>query len=107
MPRVGAAIFVFLLIALLAIGGIVLVNEVGPSLVHGTMAQHNSGKIVKIGPGRDFLLETGTQQKIHFTCSARCLTQLNHMQRHLTEKANTDVYYILGMNNTLVAIDVD
>jgi hypothetical protein len=106
-PRVGAAIFVFTLIAVLAVVGIGLVNGVGPLLVHGAAVQHNSGKIVNIGPSKDFVLQTPTQQKLHFTCTERCLTELSHMQRHLTEKANTDVYYIQGMNDTLVAIDVD
>jgi hypothetical protein len=43
---------------------------------------------------------------MHFTCTERCMTELQHIQRHIHEHAPTDVYY-KSENNTHAAVDVD
>jgi hypothetical protein len=107
VTRFAAAVVVFLLIgslALVCVGGIALV---GPMFAHGDNVAHADGKIVSIGPGRNFVLNTASGQHLVFQCTDRCRASLEHMQRHLHEYAHTDVYYIQGPNNSLMALDVD
>ena len=106
-PRLTAALFVLVLIGMLAavcIGGLMLF---GPMLTHPNTVEHADGKIVAIGPGRDFVLKTATGMALHFQCSGSCSASLPHMQRHLHESAHTDVYYVAGAKHTLLAVDVD
>ena len=107
MPRFTAAVFVLLFIALLALAGIGLVGLGGPDLKHGSMTEHSDGTIIRINAGKDFTLRTASGQQIHFECGGSCPSQLSHMQRHLVEKAHTDVYFVREANNILMAIDVD
>ncbi|HLH63977.1 MAG TPA: hypothetical protein VKV20_20055 [Ktedonobacteraceae bacterium] len=111
-PRFTAALFVFLLIggiALLSVGGIA---TLGPMLQHGDNVEHVNGKIVSIGPGMDFTLQTRTGRRLFFQCSQTCHASLGHLQRHMREQAPTDVYYVqqdcagkpCGL---LLAVDVD
>lgn len=111
-PRIAAALFVIVLIgslSLVCVGGIALL---GPSFDHGDNAEHMNGKIVSIGPGMDFVLQTATGRRIFFQCSDACHASLGHMQRHMREHAATDVYYIQqNCRGTpcglLLALDVD
>ena len=106
--RMTAAIFVVLLIGILAIVGIAGVAFIGPAMGHGTNVLHASGKVVEVGPGKNFvLLETSTKTKKAFTCGTDCRASVRHLQRHLKEGANTDVYYVLGANQELIAKDAD
>jgi hypothetical protein len=68
---------------------------------------HADGKIVSLGPGKDFVLETASGQRLVFDCSVQCRASLGHMQRHLREQAHTDVYFVQGPNNSLMALNVD
>ncbi len=106
-PRLSAAIFVLLLIGVLSLIGISGVMWIGPEIAHGTGVGHNDGQIISIGPNMDFVLLTASGQKVYFQCSGRCRGERNHMQRHLTEKAHTDVYYKQDANKNLIAVDVD
>jgi hypothetical protein len=106
-PRIAAAIFVFLLIGSLSLvcaGGIALV---GPMLIHGSDVEHVDGKIISIGPGKDFVLETASGLHLVFQCGDQCRASLGHMQRHLREHAHTDVYYKEGAGKHLMALNVD
>jgi hypothetical protein len=107
VPRFLAALCVFLLIGGLSLACILGVAWIGPTLGHGMGVYHASGEIVDIGPGRNFILESTTGQRMTFQCGTNCRASLGHMQRHLNEHAHTDVYYIDGPNQTLVALDVD
>ena len=111
-PRIAAAFFVLVLIgslSLVCVGGIALL---GPTFDHGDKTEHVNGKIVSIGPGMDFVLQTVKGRRISFQCSGTCHASLGHMQRHMREHAATDVYYIqqdcqgkpCGL---LLAVDVD
>lgn len=107
IPRIAAAICVVLLIGsigLLSIGAVALF---GPVMAHGNNNRHAAGLIVEIGPGENFILKTATGTSMSFECAAQCRASLGHMQRHLRERAHTDVYYIQGPGNTLMALDVD
>ncbi len=107
-PRMSAAVAVLLLIGIVSIAGIFAVMTIGPALAHGTSVQHMNGKIVQMtGPDRDFILRTPEGTGFHFECRATCRASAGHLERHLIEKANTDVYFQTGPNNTLLAIDVD
>lgn len=106
--RMAAAIFVILLIGVLALAGIVGVAVVGPRLGHGGNVLHTSGKVIEVGPGKNFVLqETSTGAKKTFTCGTDCRASARHLVRHLKEKANTDVYYVVGANQILIAKDAD
>jgi hypothetical protein len=106
-PRIAAAIFVFLLIGSLALACVVGVALIGPMFAHGDNVAHADGKIVSVGPGRNFVLDTGSGQHLVFQCMDQCLASLGHMQRHLREHAHTDVYYIQGPDKSLMALNVD
>jgi hypothetical protein len=106
-PRLFAALCVVLLIGGISLACIAGVALIGPALGHGENPQHAAGKIVEIGPGKDFMLETESGQQLFFQCSTGCRATLAHMQRHLNEHAHTDVYYIEGQGKTLMALDVD
>jgi len=104
-PRIAAAVFVLLLIGILAavcVGGFALF---APMLTYGNNAEHADGKIVSVGPGKDFVLKTATGTFLHFQCGSSCHSSLLHMQRH--EGAHTDVYYVAGAKNILLAVYVD
>ncbi len=106
-PRITAVFFVLILISIVSIVSIGGVAWIGPMLAHGTHVQHDNGKIVKIGPGTDFELKTPAGKIIAFQCRAQCRVSLGHLQRHLNEGANTDVYFTQGPDNTLLTLDVD
>ena len=106
-PRVAAAIFVFLLIgslSLVCVGSVALID---PAFLHGDNVAHADGKIISIGPGKDFVLVTSNGHHIFFQCMDQCLASLAHMQRHLREHALTDVYFIQGPGKILMALNVD
>ena len=107
MPRIAAVVFVFVLIGSLSLACIGAVAVFGPELVHGTNVTHEDGKIIEIGPGENFVLETASGKNVHFECGSQCRASLGHMQRHLREHAHTDVYYRRGPHGNLMALDVD
>ena len=107
LPRFKAALFVVLLIGSIALVVIVGAALVEPALVHGNNVVHTNGKIVSIGPNRNFVLETPAGLRLSFLCGTQCRASLGHMQRHLREHANTDVYFVQGPNASLMALDVD
>jgi hypothetical protein len=106
-PRVAAAIFVFLFIGSLSLVWVGAVALIGPVFSHGDNVAHADGRIVSIGPDRDFVLETANRQHLVFQCTDQCRASLGHMQRHLREHAHTDVYYVQGPNNSLMVLNVD
>lgn len=106
-PRLLAVFAVLLLIGICSLTGILGIAFIGPVLGHGTHVDHAAGQIVALGPGRDFVLLTAKGQRLVFRCEVKCRASLEHMRRHLLERAHTDVYYIEGAGKTLVALDVD
>ena len=106
-PRLLAILGVTLLIGVLALTGIVGIALLGPALGHGENVDHASGTIANIGPGKDFTLRTTMGQLLKFQCGGECRASLAHLQRHHNEDAHTDVYYIEGADQTLMALDVD
>ena len=106
-PRGAAAIFVFLLIGSLSLVCVGAVALIGPMFSYGDNVAHADGKIVSIGPDRDFVLETTGGQPFVFQCTDQCRASLGHLQRHLREHAHTDVYYVQGPHNSLMAMNVD
>jgi hypothetical protein len=107
VPRVAAAIVVVALIGSIALACIGAVAIFGPTLAHGDNVDHVAGTIVAIGPGKDFVLQTASGQRLSFLCDEQCLASLGHMQRHLREHAHTDVYYLPGPDHSLMALNVD
>ena len=106
-PRIAAAIFVLLLVGMLAAAWVSGFALFGPMLTHGNNVEHADGKIVSIGPGNDFVLETAIGRSLHFQCGSQCHASLLHIQRHLREGAHTDVCYVEGSRNSLLAVNVD
>jgi hypothetical protein len=105
--RIGAAIFVLLLIGSLAFAGVAVAAWLGPMSAHGTNVMHVGGDVIHVGPGKNFVLETPTGKEMAFVCSTDCRASLRHLQRHLKEEAHTDVYYVQGPNHELLVVDVD
>lgn len=106
--RVTAALCVLGLIGFFTLIGILLINGWGPAMVYGQQAEHVGGKILNIeAQNQLFEFRTDSGQVMRFSCRQRCLSQLSHMQRHIAEKAHTDVYYTRNANNLFLAIDVD
>lgn len=106
-PRIRAAIFVLIIIGILSLAGITFVQWGGPILAHGRNVEHADGTIIHVGPGKNFVLRTATNQDLSFQCGNQCRASLGHLQRHLNEKAHTDVYFTQGNDNVLQVIDVD
>ena len=106
-PRIAAVIFVCLLIGSISLACVGTVALIGPMFSHGDNVVHADGKIVSIGPDKDFVLETASGHRFDFQCTDQCRASLGHMQRHLREHAHTDVYFIQGPNNSLMVLDVD
>jgi len=105
--RMGATIIVLLLVGGLAFTGVALASWLGPMSAHGTDVMHVGGKVTQVGPGKDFMFETDTNEKLAFVCGANCRASLRHLVRHVKEKAHTDVYYVPGPNRELLVVDVD
>jgi hypothetical protein len=81
-----------------------------PSFSYGAnegRVERVEGKIIAIGAGMDFVLETTSGQRMHFQCSNACTLLLPHIQRHLYEQADTFVFYVDGPHHSLLALDVD
>ncbi len=107
-PRMYAAMAVLLLIGVVSVVAIFAVMTIGPAMAHGTSVQHMNGKIVQMtGPDRDFILKTSNGKLYQFECRTTCRASAGHLERHIIEKAGTDVYFQPGPNNTLLVIDVD
>jgi hypothetical protein len=105
--RVTAAFWVLVLLGGLSLACIFSVALIAPALSHGQNVNHVAGKVMNLGPGRDFVLVTAQGRQLFFLCGTGCRASLAHLQRHQTEKANTDVYYTISPNQTLMAVDVD
>ncbi|GHO44201.1 hypothetical protein [Ktedonospora formicarum] len=106
------------LLVLLLMGGLIGIGVLGTQMVgnHFSQAnatQHAQGKIIKImGPEKDFQLLLADKRVLSFHCGTGCRASLSHMQRHLTEKATTDVYYLITpgqgkQGQQLQAVSVD
>ena len=107
LVRIAAAVFVVLLIGSIGLASIGVVALLGPTMAHGDNVEHANGQIVSIGPGENFILKTASGQQLSFECGAQCQASPGHMQRHMREHASTDVFYIEGPQNTLMALNVD
>lgn len=107
-PRLLAVLCVVMLIGVLSLVGILGIAFLGPTLGHGENVNHAAGTVAKIvGPGKNFVLKTADGQLLSFQCGSECRASLAHLERHYREHAHTDVYYIEGANQTLMALDVD
>ena len=105
--RIAAMLLVLALMGSLSLACIGVVAIGGPILAHGTNVEHADGKILNVGPGRDFWLQTATGKTLFFLCGDQCRASLGHLLRHKNERAHTDVYYIQGPGKNLMAVDVD
>lgn len=106
-PRLLAALCVVMLIGGISLLSIVGIAWAGPAISHGTHIEHAAGEIVALGPGKNFTLLTAKGQRLTFQCGSECRASLGHMQRHMSEQAHTDVFYIEGPKKSLMALDVD
>ena len=106
-PRITAAVFVLLLIGCFALVGIAGVALVGPRMTHSMMTDHDAGTIITIRSDMSFTLKTANGKQVSFQCSDHCKVAFSHIERHVHEKAHTDVYYVEEANNIFLALDVD
>jgi hypothetical protein len=109
-PRITAVIFLLLLIAGLSFVCLDTMNLLAPPHADSSHVEHVEGIIVQMGvnrSGMDFVLETANGQRMHFQCDNPCHASPWHIERHLQEHADTDVYYVEKPGNSLLAMDVD
>jgi len=105
--RIGAVIFVILVLGGLAWTGVVVTAWLGPMSAHGTNVMHVNGFVTNVGPGKDFTFVTDEGTKMSFKCNETCRASQRHLVRHVKEKAATDVYYIAGPKSEWLVIDAD
>lgn len=109
-PRITAILFLLLLVGSFSWLSINALSLLKPSFSYGANGgriERVEGKIVAIGAGKDFVLETTSGQRMHFQCSNACTPSLPHIQRQFHEQADTFVYYVNGPHHSLLALDVD
>ncbi|SRR5579875_1717922 len=106
-PRISAAIIIFVFLAAISLAVINGSSWAEGLAMHGNAVEHQHGKIESLGPGPTIVFKTDAGAILNLQCSARCLTELHHVQRHITEKAPTDLYYIENSSRNLVALDID
>ena len=105
--RIAAAFTLSAFLAFIIVVTILGMQSIGTQITHGNMVEHKHGTILsKSDIDNSLVFKTDSGQVMHFICSQRCLTQQEHMQRHIQEHAPTDVYY-KQENNTFAAVDVD
>lgn len=109
IPRMKAIIFTVLIIGIVSFAAIEVYALAMPMLDHGTIAQHDDGTVVSMNASNTVLtLKSAVSGKtVEFECGARCRSQIQHIRRHITEKAHTDVYFIQQGTGLPLAIDVD
>lgn len=108
--RMKAAVIVIVLIGGITLGCMELLIVMEPAVTSVRYADHVNGLVKHVdqnAQGLTFELQTSTGHVMSFTCEKECRATLGHLQRHIREKAKTDVYYIDGPNNSLIALDVD
>jgi hypothetical protein len=86
-----------------------IVGGVGELVVRGSGSEHVQGVIVQVTYQTETRLRVRTNEgeELTFICQKRCLEQVQHIERHLTNGASTDVYFVHGVSNELIAVDVD
>lgn len=105
--RISAAILIFVFLAAISLVVINGLSWAEGIAMHGSAVEHQHGKIESLGPGSTIIFKTDAGAILNLQCSARCLTELHHVQRHITENAPTDLYYIENASRNLVALDID
>jgi hypothetical protein len=110
--RMVAAAFVVVLLGVVVYAVIAGVAWAGPLYLRDARfanpaVMHVAGKVIKVGPGKDFVLEMSSGKTMTFQCGTDCQASLGHLERHMKEKANTDVYYEVGADGIFVATDAD
>lgn len=105
--RVSAFLTVVILIGLISLATIGITDVVGASITRGPNTSHLAGTITSMGPGQVFVLKTADAKLVTFQCTEKCISAEPHMQRHINERAHTDVYYVHAANGALIAVDVD
>jgi hypothetical protein len=105
--RVAAICTIIAIFLLFSIAVLLGIQSIGVQITHGSEVEHEHGVILsKSDVNTNLIFQTDSGQIIHFACEQRCLTELEHIQRHIDEHASTDVYY-KQENNIFVAVDVD
>ncbi|HTI13892.1 MAG TPA: hypothetical protein VL461_04870 [Dictyobacter sp.] len=108
ISRIAAFIAVIILIAVVSIAAFDVTHALGAEITHGPSVAHADGVIVSMNLNKNFVLKEANGVQQQFQCVDRCLMAQSHMQRHIREKAHTDIYYIRDKaNNELLAVDVD
>lgn len=117
-PRIVAIIVLFFLIGSLSLACIGVLNLMTPahssfgggSVGSAGQVEHVEGKVVWMavtGSGMDFVLETANGQSLRFHCDSDCRASPWHLERHMLEHAETDVFYVAAPRQSLRAVAVD
>ncbi len=110
-PRCTAILFLLLLIgglSLACIGTLSLISA--PPHPSSSNVEHVEGNIVQMEDrksGMEFELETANGQLMQFQCTDLCHASSWHLERHMQEHAETDIYYIVQPDHHLIALDAD
>lgn len=109
-PRLAAWLAAFIVIGVATVGGIYSLRAMSPSLPAGL--RHAHGTIIAVRDDDDtFELEAVTQSGksmlAWFHCAVGARISLDHLRRHLNERAATDVTYTTGAGGVLLAWTAD
>ena len=108
LNRVAAFFVALLLITVLSVVSIEVTMRIGSAITHNSNAMMNGGFIESFDQdGNGFTFKTDEGAIIHFACNAVCMQNKPHLERHVTEKAHTNVYYINAADGNLSIVDID
>lgn len=106
-PRVAAAIVVSVLLIITSTITIIITQNIGAAITYSTGVIHKHGTVIgKVDATKSLTFKTDNGEILHLICTQRCLTEFGHMERHINEKAPTDLYY-KEEGNQDIAVNVD
>lgn len=106
--RVAAFFVALLLIIVLSVVSIEVTLKIGSAITHTSNALMNGGFIESFdNDGNGFMFKTDEGAIMHFTCNAVCMQNKPHLERHVTEKAHTNIYYINAADGNFSIVDID
>ena len=104
LAAIGIVLSILIIVSWMSI---MHLQQVGPAgKIAAQHPEHIDGTIISVSSDRSFTLRTSSGIQFLFSCSASCHASLWHMQRHIQERAHTDVWYI-NRNDQLQALYID
>lgn len=108
LTRVAALFGAFLLIIVLSVASIQITQWIGSAITHNSNAMMDGGFIESFDKdGNGFTFKTDEGVIMHFACNTSCVQDKPHLERHISEKAHTNIYYIRTADGNLNIVNID